>query len=153
LHCWPQFVAAAIFPSTSDTSVGGFPVKLYSSPFSPNCRKVHALIKHLDLRVDIETVNLPAGAHKEPAYLAINPNGKVPSLVDGDRILWESNAILAYLGTKKDTVAWPKNEMRYDILKWMSWESCHFAPPIGKIIGQVIFAPMRGATPDQTIIQ
>jgi glutathione S-transferase len=128
-------------------------MKLYSSPLSPNCRKVHALVKNLGLQIEVETVNLREGAHKQPAYLAINPNGKVPTLVDGNRKIWESNVILAYLAGKQDTTLWPKSDDRYEIMKWMSWESCHFAPAVAKILGQVIFAPMRGAKPDQTIIQ
>lgn len=128
-------------------------MKLYSNPLSPNCRKVHALAKHLGLNMEIAVVNILAGAGREPSYLAINPNGKVPALVDGNKTLWESNAILAYLASKQDTTVWPKTEERYDIMKWMSWESCHFAPAVGKIIGQVIFAPMRGAEPDQKIMQ
>lgn len=128
-------------------------MKLYSNPLSPNCRKVHALVKHLGLQIEVETVDLMAGAQKQPPFLAINPNGKVPALVDGDRKMWESNAILAYLAGRQDTTAWPKSDDRYEIMKWMSWESCHLAPAIGKIIGQVIFAPMRGAQPDQAVIQ
>jgi len=128
-------------------------MKLYSNPLSPNCRKVHALVKHLGLEVDSETVDLRAGAQKQPAYLAINPNGKVPALVDGAKTMWESDAILAYLASKQDTTVWPKSDERYEIMKWMSWESCHFAPAVGKIIGQVIFAPMRGAEPDPKVIE
>ena len=128
-------------------------MKLYSNPLSPNCRKVHALVKHLGLQLETETVDLMAGAQKQPAFLAINPNGKVPALVDGNKKMWESNALLAYLASKQDTTVWPKNDDRYEIIKWMSWESCHFAPAVGKIIGQVIFAPMRGAKPDPAIIE
>jgi glutathione S-transferase len=128
-------------------------MKLYSNPLSPNCRKVHALVKHLGLKLEVETVDLRAGAQRQPSYLAINPNGKVPTLVDGDKTIWESNAILAYLAGRQDTSVWPKSDERYEIMKWLSWESCHLAPPVGKIIGQVIFAPMRGAEPDQKVIQ
>ena len=56
-------------------------MKLYSNPLSPNCRKGHALVKHLGLQVEVETVNLRDGAQKQPSFLAINPNGKVPVLV------------------------------------------------------------------------
>lgn len=128
-------------------------MKLYSNSLSPNCRKVHALVKHLGLQVETEAVDLLAGAQKQPAFLAINPNGKVPALVDGGKKMWESNAILAYLASKQDTTVWPKSDERYEIMKWMSWESCHFAPSVGKIIGQVIFAPLRGAKPDQAVIE
>jgi glutathione S-transferase len=128
-------------------------MKLYSNPLSPNCRKVHALVKNFGLELEVETVDLRAGAQRQPWYLAINPNGKVPSLIDGDKTIWESNAILAYLAGRQDTSVWPKTDERYEIMKWMSWESCHFAPPVGKIIGQIIFAPMRGAEPDHKVIQ
>ena len=128
-------------------------MKLYSNPLSPNCRKVHGLVKHLGLQIEIETVNLRDGAQKQPSFLALNPNGKVPTLVDGNRKIWESNAILAYLAGRQDTTVWPKSDDRYEIMKWMSWESCHFAPAVAKIIGQVIFAPMRGAQSDQNVIQ
>jgi len=128
-------------------------MKLYSNPLSPNCRKVYALARHLGVQLESEIVNLRGGEHRQPAYLAINPNGKVPTLVDGKRTMWESNAILAYLAGRQDTPVWPKSEERYEIIKWMCWESCHFAPGIGKVLGQVIFAPLRGAEPDQKVIQ
>lgn len=128
-------------------------MKLYSNPLSPNCRKVHAFAKYAGLSIEIETVNLGNGANKEPAYLAINPNAKVPALVDGATTLWESNTILAYLASKQGSPAWPTNDTQFQVMKWLNWESCHFAPAVGKILGQVIFVPMRGGTPDQTIIQ
>ena len=127
-------------------------MKLYSNPLSPNCRKVYALAKHLDLPLEVATVNLRTGENRQPSYLAINPNGKVPTLVDGKRTIWESDAILAYLASRRQTPLWPDSDERYEILKWMSWENCHFAPAIGKVIVQVIFAPMRGAEPDQKAI-
>ena len=54
--------------------------KLYSHPLSPNCRKVVALGLELGLPIETVMVDLMKGGHKEPAYLAKNPNGKVPVL-------------------------------------------------------------------------
>jgi len=127
-------------------------MKLYANTLSPNCRKVLALAKHMGLQLEVETMDIRNNSTKEPEYLAINPNGKIPTLMDGSRSLWESNVIMAYLASKQGSTTWPPSDARYEIMKWMSWESCHFAPAIGKVIGQVIFAPMRGATPDQKII-
>lgn len=127
-------------------------MKLYANPLSPNCRKVHAVVAHLGASVEQVPVDLLAGGSHEPAFLAINPNGKVPALVDGDEVLWESNAIMGYIASKQDTSLWPKSNARYQILKWLNWEACHFGPAVGKLIGQYIFAPMRGATPDEAII-
>jgi len=86
--------------------------------------------------VGVEYEHVPThflGDSKKPEYLAINPNGKVPTLVDGDTTLWESNAILCYLGGKSDTDLWPKSAKRYDILRWMFWEANHFTQAINKI--------------------
>lgn len=128
-------------------------MKIYQHPLSPNCRKVTAVAQHLGIETEDEFVDLLKGGAQAPEFLAINPNGKVPALVDGETTLSESNAIIAYLGAQKDNTLWPKNNSRYDIMKWMSWEACHFAPPVGKLIGQFIFAPMRGGEPNQEIVE
>ena len=62
-----------------------------------NPRKVCAVARYLDLPVDFVPVDLSKGEHRTPEYLAINPNGKVPALEDGDIRLWEANAIMCHL--------------------------------------------------------
>lgn len=124
-------------------------MKLYTNLFSPNARKVHALAEALGIEIDFEIVDLAAGANRTPDYLALNPNAKVPTLVDGDTTLWESNAILCYLAGKQDTTLWPKSAVRYDILRWMFWDSNHLAPPVGRIIGEKFF---RRDNPNQEVI-
>ena len=124
-------------------------MQLYTNPFSPNCRKVHGVVAHTGLSVDQETVDLRAGAQKRPEFLKLNPNGKVPVLLDGDSVLWESNSIACYLAGKADSDLWPKSDQRYDILRWMFWETNHWIRPIGAIIGQKIF---NAENPDQAII-
>ena len=124
-------------------------MKLYTNLFSPNARKVHAVAQELGIELDTQTVDLRAGEQRTPEYLALNPNGKVPTLVDGETTLWESNAILCYLAGKSDTDLWPKSAKRYDILRWMFWESNHFSQAIGAIIVQKIFRPDN---PDQAVI-
>ncbi len=124
-------------------------MKLYTNLFSPNARKVHAVAQELGVELDTHTVDLRAGEQRTPEYLALNPNGKVPTLVDGQTTLWESNAILCYLAGKNDTDLWPKSAKRYDILRWMFWESNHFSQAITQIIVQKIF---RRDNPDQAAI-
>jgi glutathione S-transferase len=72
-------------------------MKIHDFPFSPNCRKVRAVVYELGLEVEFLPVSLFRGASRTPEFLAINPNGRVPVLVDGDFVLWESNAIVSYL--------------------------------------------------------
>ena len=75
-------------------------MKLYGFPASPNTWKVRALASYLKMPLDFEFVDLTKGAQYAPAYLALNPTGRTPTLVDGDFTLWESNAILQYLAAR-----------------------------------------------------
>ena len=124
-------------------------MQLYSNHFSPNCRKVHGVIAYTGLTVDEQVVDLRKGDQRQPEFMKLNPNGKVPVLLDGDAVLWESNAIVCHLASKADSDLWPKSNQRYDILRWMFWESVHFIRPIGAIIGQKVF---NADNPDQAII-
>lgn len=101
-------------------------MKIYVNPISPNSRKVSAVAAHLGLDCEIQLVDLSKGDNRSPEYLALNPNGKVPTLTDGDFSLWESNSIMAYLCSKVDTPLWPEGRDRYDIQRWMNWELAHF---------------------------
>ena len=120
-------------------------MKLYTNPLSPNCRKPVAVAKHLGLELEEVVVDLGSGEHKKPAFLAINPNGKVPVLVDGDVTLWESNAIMGYLCSKVDsTELWPKSMARYDIMRWLFWEAQHFTPAAGALVFETVFKKLVG---------
>lgn len=70
---------------------------LYTTPLSANGRKVLAVSHHLGLDPTVELIDVYKGEGRRPAYLALNPWGKIPTLVDDDFTLWESNAILQYL--------------------------------------------------------
>jgi len=124
-------------------------MKLYTNPLSPNCRKIQGVAAHAGVSLDVEMVDLLKGAQKQPDFLAINPNGKVPALVDGDTTLWESNAITCYVAGQAESDLWPKSNQRYDILRWMFWESNHWSKAVGTVIGQKIF---NAANQDQAII-
>jgi len=124
-------------------------MKLYTNLFSPNARKVHAVANELGIELETQTLDLRAGEQRTAEYLALNPNGKVPTLVDGDTVLWESNAIMCYLAGKGDTELWPKSAKRYDILRWMFWESNHLTNALNRLFGQKFF---NRDNPDQGII-
>src|SRR3954462_9511039 len=70
-------------------------MKLYYAD-TLNPRKACAVARYLNSPVEFVHVDLRKGEHKTPAFLAINPNGKVPAFSDGDLKLWEANAIMCY---------------------------------------------------------
>lgn len=74
--------------------------KLYTHPHSANGRKVLAIINYLKLKPEIIPINVYTGEGQKSDYLKINPFGKIPTLVDGEFILWESNAIMLYIADK-----------------------------------------------------
>jgi glutathione S-transferase len=102
-------------------------MKLYGFPPSPNTWKVRALAAHLGVPLEFEFVDLSKGAQYAPAYLALNPSGRTPTLVDGDFKLWESNAILQYIAGKSANALWPNDaRSRADIAHWQFWQLAHW---------------------------
>ncbi|MCF7480293.1 glutathione S-transferase [Vibrio sp. J1-1] len=77
-------------------------IKLYWHPFSGHAHRVHMLLSILELNFELIPVDLPAGEHQRPEFLALNPFGQIPVLVDGETVISDSNAILVYLATVYD---------------------------------------------------
>jgi glutathione S-transferase len=119
-------------------------MKLYSIHNSNNCRRVNATIAHLKLDVEIVEVAIQNGDLKKPDYLALNPNGKVPTLVDGDVTLWESRAIMQYLASQKPgSGLWPSDPKRQaDIARWQFWEATHLSRGTGAFAFEKLFKPL-----------
>ena len=114
-------------------------MKLYTNPLSSNCRKIIAVAEHLGLTLELQEIDFRKGEHKSPEFLAMNPNGKIPVLVDGARTLWESNAIMAYVCSKVDnTDLWPKSDARYSIMQWLFWEAQHLTPVTGGVVFEAV---------------
>lgn len=86
-------------------------VTLYSHPASPPSRACLMLMRILEINVDIKFVDLAQKAHLDEEFLKLNPNHQVPVLVDGDFVLSESRAILAYLvnSRKPGSTLYPTN--------------------------------------------
>jgi glutathione S-transferase len=102
-------------------------MKLYGFPISPNTWKVRAVAAHLGIVLDDQLVDLSRGEQRAPDYLALNPTGRTPTLVDGDFVLWESNAIIQYLTSGKANALWPDDaRARADIARWQSWQLAHW---------------------------
>jgi glutathione S-transferase len=110
---------------------------------SPNCRKVHAVIDHLGLGdVELEYLDFFAGDLRSDAYRALNPNSMVPTLIDGDFKLWESNAINVYLASRTSTPLFPVDaRARADVLRWLCWELAHYNRALGVLAFEGVAKP------------
>jgi glutathione S-transferase len=126
-------------------------MKLYHFP-SPNPQKIHFALLELGLECEIIPVDLTKGEHRKPEFLALNPYGRVPVLIDGDLTLWESHAILAYLGEKAGKM-WPTSAAgRADALRWLFFLSGHVTPPAGELARNRIAVKVIGGKPDEDAI-
>ena len=109
-----------------------------------NPRKVCAAAKHLQSPIEYAYVNLAHGEHKSQEYLALNPNGKVPTLVDGGRTLWESAAIMCHLAARSDSDLWPQDGRQTEVIRWLSWDLAHFYRSGGVLYFEYVIKPRFG---------
>lgn len=117
---------------------------LHVFPPSPRAFKVLAAANHLGIPYEMKYVDFRAGGQRAPEYAALNPNMKMPTLVDGDFVLWESNAILQYLATKKpESGLLPKDERaRIDVTRWQFWDLAHWDPACAVFVFQYVARPL-----------
>lgn len=128
-------------------------MKLYYAE-TLNPRKACAVAKYLNSPVEFIRVELGKGEHKQPGYLSINPNGKVPALEVGDFTLWEADAIMAYLARFAGSELLPSDDRQIDVMRWLSWSAQHFTRHGGSLYFQYIIKPWIGlGDPDQAAVQ
>lgn len=121
-------------------------MKLYFHPMSSNARRAHMAAIQLGLRPELVLVDLAKGEQRAPAYLALNPNGKVPTLVDGDAVIWESLAIMTYLAEKTPgQTLYPRAlDERIHVQKWLFWAAAHWGPACGTLVFENMLKRMFG---------
>ena len=106
---------------------------------TPNGRKVSIMLEELALPYSVHPINIGKGEQFAPEYVAINPNSKIPSLVDPDgpggppAVMMESGAILIYLADKSGRLLAKSGQGRYVALQWLMFQM----GGVGPIFGQV----------------
>ncbi|ENZ74996.1 MULTISPECIES: glutathione S-transferase N-terminal domain-containing protein [Ralstonia] len=116
-------------------------IKFYYHP-SPNPAKVALFLEEAGLPFELVPVDTRKGEQHAPAYTAINPNAKAPALVDGDAVVFDSNAILLYLAEKTGKFL-PENrpEQRAQMLSWLMFVATGIGPYSGQAVHFKHFAP------------
>lgn len=100
---------------------------------TPNGRKVPILLSELGWPCALHLVNLERNEQKLPGYLAINPNGKIPAVVDDGVVVFESAAILEYLANKAGRLLPSERRARAEVLSWTSWQVGGPGPMFGQL--------------------
>lgn len=120
-----------------------------------NPRLACAVARHLDAPVEYRYVDLGKGEHRRPEYLALNPNGKVPTLVDGATKLWEAPAIGYHLAAKSGSDFLPTDAAGHaELLRWINWTTAHFWRHTGRLYFQRVIKPKLGlGEPDPAEIE
>ena len=103
-------------------------MRLYIFPPSSRALGVVALKNHLGIDCEFRPIDLARGDQRASEYVALNPNRKMPTLEDDGFVLWEANAILFYLASKRpERGLWPADvRSQADVLRWLAWESAHW---------------------------
>ena len=131
-------------------------VELYVFPPSPRAFKVMAIANHLGIDTILRVIDLVKGEQRMPEYAALNPNMRMPTLKDGDYVLWESSAIGQYLaGKKPDSGLLPTDEKgRLDVTRWQFWDHAHWDPPCAIFLFENVVkaAILKSGEPDPVAI-
>lgn len=115
-------------------------IKLLGRADSSNVRKVLWALDELGLTYEREDCGGPFGRVDTPEYLRLNPNGLVPTLVDGDVVVWESNTIIRYLAERRGPSAFGGQTpaARAHISQWMDWQQSSLNAPVHSLFVQLI---------------
>ncbi len=111
-------------------------IDLYTAS-TPNGWKASITLEELALPYEVHAIELQKNQQKEPAFLALNPNGRIPAIVDRDTdgspvSVFESGAILIYLAEKTGKFLGPRGEQRAKTLEWLMWQMGGVGPMLGQ---------------------
>lgn len=130
-------------------------MKLCGFPSSTNTWMVRALAAHLSIPLEFQFFDPNKGELRNPEFLKLNPTGRVPVLVDSDFVLWEANAIMQYLASKKPSSLWPDDvRVRADIMRWQSWQLAHWTGVCQPLVFQNFVKPLlKLGEPDVDVVK
>jgi len=116
-------------------------LKIWGRTTSSNVQKVLWTCAELNIEYDRVDHGGPFGGNRDPEYLKLNPNGLVPTVIDGDLVMWESNTICRYLcSTHPDGERlYPRDPAeRTHVERWMDWQLSVIGAPMGALLQGLI---------------
>jgi len=123
-------------------------IDLYYWP-TPNGHKIPIMLEECRLDYEVHPINMLKGDQFTPAYLKINPNNKIPAIVDRDGPggkpykVFESGAILIYLAEKSGQFMPQDQRARFDVLQWLMWQMGGLGPMLGQNGHFLLYAPEK----------
>lgn len=123
---------------------------LYGFEYSQHSRRVVSLLEQTGIHYHFERIDMMQGQHMSPDYLALNPNHQIPTLIDKDITLYESNAILRYLCRKHNLADWyPQEAVQLAQVEcWLDWNQCILSPLVVNIVLNRVFMGDKGDLDD-----
>jgi len=109
-------------------------IELFSAP-TPNGHKISCTLEELGLPYTVRLVNLSKGEQKQPWFLAINPNGRIPAIIDhgaDDLTIFESGAIMVYLAEKTGRLMPTDTKGRFQVMQWLMFQMGGVGPMMGQ---------------------
>jgi glutathione S-transferase len=118
-------------------------LKIWGRASSSNVQKVLWCCEELGIAYERIDAGMQFGRTKDPEYLAMNPNGLVPTVQDGDAVIWESNTILRYLATTRGGARLYPTEpvARSHVERWMDWQLATLTAPMTTLLFQLYRTP------------
>jgi GST-like protein len=113
-------------------------LQLYSVP-TPNGVKISIMLEEIGLPYEVHAINIGKNETWTPEYLALNPNGKIPAIIDPNGPggvplgLWESGAILLYLAEKTGKLLPADPVLRYQTIQWVFFQMASIGPMFGQV--------------------
>ncbi|MBT8328685.1 MAG: glutathione S-transferase N-terminal domain-containing protein [Desulfofustis sp.] len=129
-------------------------IKLYTWG-TPNGRKISIMLEEVALPYQAVPVDISKGEQFDPDFLAINPNNKIPAIIDEDtgQSIFESGAILLYLAEKSGKLLPDNANDKWRVMQWLMWQMAGQGPMLGQAHHFLQFNPGKSAYAEERYLQ